>query len=137
MIPPANAAGDAERVDHLLFVCADSFSKPPLPQRSRPERRRRNPAIVDPLWRHEAQAPQRLDADRDAKERIDAAAPEALAGGKHSRHDQAPECTGPLRTCFVEVLAMRCGAVQKGGVFWTQAVRVPERSARPASIEAA
>ena len=92
--------------------------------------------VVDPLRRDEAQAAQRLDADRDAKESIAAAAPEALAGGKHRGHDHGAGMHRPAFERVVEVLAMRCGAVHERGVFRAPALRVPDRGARTASIEA-
>ena len=130
------AARDAERIDELRRRSAERGTDPDG-RGERPEHAGRMKArVVDRLRPHQREPAQGLDTHRDAEPRSRTVAAEALARGEHRRHDDRAAVHRAAFERVVEVLAVRRGAVDQGGVLGAERLGVTDRRARPAGVDA-
>src|SRR6185503_5124005 len=91
--------------------------------------------LVYALRRDQAEAAHRLHASGDAEKCAMPVQAEALAGGKHRRHDHRARMDRSALESVVEIFPVRRGAVEQRRVFRTVALGVAQRRARTARIE--
>ena len=124
-----HAAGNAERIDDLLRVEAERGADAGRSAHRAKDRCRVKARFVHGLGHHEAETAQHFGADGNADQRHAAIGIVPLAGRKHRRHDHRAGMDRPAFKGVVEILAMRRGAVDKGGACSGQRALVPDRGA--------